>query len=279
MRAKSFQSEALNWTKKNDIVYVSVSKRSFYLRAHISAYVLGLGKTPVSPFMNFDYNLSDLVDRDSIRVANNTLVGKCDELWVFGDVSDGVLVEVHLARRQGKPVRYFRIVRDQTFEEISESQVGLEDVSVWLWERQTAGADLERWHPRLRFHKTYPLVYPAYSKRNFYWQMHISKFCLERKAVPLNPFMLFRYFLGDSVPRGLVYQANNNIVRVADEVWTFGEIADGVLGEVKLKRELGGAVKFFEIAGSNPVRFRRVKARSVRFEEPGLESYRSALMN
>ena len=89
--------------------------------------------------------------------------------------------------------------------------------------------------------------------------------------------MLFRYFLGDSVPRERVYEANNNIVRIADEVWAFGEIADGVLAEVKLKRELGGQTRYFEIIDSNPVRFRRIAPSAVRFEEPHLEQYRSIL--
>jgi hypothetical protein len=277
MNASRFQSSALNLTEKNDIVYVAFSKHQFYLRAHISSFVLHQGQTPVSPFMNFDYNLSDLIDRDYIRVANNTLLHKCDELWVFGPVSDGVLVEIHLARKLGKPVRYFRITRAQRFEEVAASDVELEDVSAWMWDRELSGQDIERWHPRLRFHKTYPLVYPAYSKRSFYWQTHISLYCLNRKTVPLNPFMLFRYFLGDSVPRDTVYRANNNIVRIADEVWTFGEIADGVLGEVVLKRRAGGEVKFFEIAANNPVRFRQMQAKSAVFEKPELERFRSEL--
>ena len=186
-----------------------------------------------------------------------------------------MLIEIYLAIKQGKPVRYF-VERDSQFIETSQELVGLEDVSPWMWRWAQQGKNLERWHPRLRFHKTYPLVYPAYSKRNFYWQMHISQFCLENKMIPLNPFMLFRYFLGDSVPRDTVYRANNNIVRLCDEVWVFGEISDGVLAEVKIKRDLGQPVRYYKLASSNPATFRRIRPSAVVFEEE-LSQYRALL--
>jgi hypothetical protein len=277
MQIRNNLSDSISRSNANQIVYVALSKLHFYLRAHISKFVLDAGATPVSPFMNFDYNLLDLVDRDQIRAANNTLVTVCDELWVFGPVSDGVLVEVYLARQQAKLVRYFQITAAQRFVEITPDHVQLEDVSSWMWERLQTGQKLERWHPRLRFHKAYPLVYSAYSKHNFFWQNHISLYCLKQRVVPLNPFMLFHYFLSDSVSRERVYEANRAIVLLAEQVWVFGEVADGVLAEIKLKQEQGGHVKYFDIIDGNPVRFRRVKPSAVRFEEPQLESFRSVL--
>jgi hypothetical protein len=232
-------------------------------------------KVPISPFMNFDYNLAGLVPKDDIRTANNSLIKRCDELWVFGEVSDGVLVEIYLARKHGKTVRYFRFQPDSAIDEISQEDVLLEDVSPWMWEWIIHGKDLERWHPRLRFNKTYPLVYPAYSKHNFFWQMQISQFCLQKKTIPLNPFMLFRYFLGDSVPRDTVYRANNNIVKLCDELWTFGEISDGVLAEAKIKRSQDHPVRMYKIVDTNPVSFRRIK--SAVFEEAWLEEFQEVL--
>ena len=44
-----------------------------------------------------------------------------------------------------------------------------------------------------------------------------------------------------------VYRAHN-IVRMCDEVWTFGEISDGVLAEVKLKKDAGQPVRYHKIA-------------------------------
>jgi hypothetical protein len=273
-----YKHGSLNLDQENTVVFTAFSKKNFYLRSAVSAYVLEHGHTPISPFMNFDYNLAGLVNKDLIRIANNTLIGRSDELWVFGDVSDGVLMEIYIARKAGKLVRYFALSLDSTrFREIKAEQARLEDVSPWMWEWVQTGRSLERWHPRLRFTKTYPLVYPAYSKRNFFWQMHISQFCLEQRRIPLNPFMLFRYFLGDSVSRETVYRANNNIVRICDEVWTFGEISDGVLAEVKLKRDRGHPVRHYRIMDSYPVAFRRTSPKTIPFEDPILEQYRHIL--
>lgn len=264
--------------QKNRIVFTSFSKRNFYLRSDISRFVLENDCTPISPFMNFDYNLAGLVSKHLIRTANNSLIKCSDELWVFGEVSDGVLVEIYLAQKSSKPVRYFgKTMTDGEFKEIKPEEVRLEDVSAWMWEWVLGGKDLSRWHPRLRFDKTYPVVYPAYSKRNFFWQMHISQFCLEHRRIPLNPFMLFRYFLGDSVARDKVYTANNNIVAMCDELWSFGQVSDGVLAEIKLKRDKQQPVCYYRIVETNPVAFRRTSAKGVEFEEPKLEEFRNIL--
>ncbi len=275
-----YKHGSLSLTQKANLVFTSFSKRNFYLRSAISQFVLQQGGVPISPFMNFDYNMAGLVPKDSIRIANNSLINCSDEIWVFGEVSDGVLVEIYLAKKQGKPVRYFNSKDATNFYEIDSESVRLEDVSPWIWEWAQKGKNLERWHPRLRFYKTYPLIYPAYSKRNFFLQMHISQYCLENKVIPLNPFMLFRYFLGDTVPRETVYRANNNIVRICDEVWTFGEVSNGVLAEVKIKKDSGQAVKHHKIVSGNPVSFRRIKPSAVEFEleeKEELEAFRSIL--
>jgi hypothetical protein len=238
MRAKdTYEHPSLQLNQKNKIVFTAFSKKNFYLRFQISAYTLLQNVAPINPFMNFDYNLAGLVDKFHIRIANNTMIKKCDELWVFGEISDGVLIEIYLAKKYKKLVRYFGINEQiDKITEIKEEDIQLEDVSDWIWEWVVTGKNLERWHPRLRLQKTYPLIYPAYSKRNFFWQMQISQFCLEKKVIPLNPFMLFRYFLGDLIPRNKVYTANNNLVRICDEVWVFGEISNGVLAEIKMKK-------------------------------------------
>jgi hypothetical protein len=59
--------------------------------------------------MLFDYFLLDSVDRDSIRRANNSLVLRADEIWVFGEISNGALSEILIAQEVDKPIRYFKI--------------------------------------------------------------------------------------------------------------------------------------------------------------------------
>jgi hypothetical protein len=91
------------------------------------------------------------------------------------------------------------------------------------------------------------LVYTAMSKHLFYYRMHISKFVLENGGVPLNPFMIFDYFLLDSVDRDLVREGNNNLVKRSDELWVFGTVSNGVLAEIKIAKEMDKPVKYFKI--------------------------------
>lgn len=280
---KPLVSQSQQHKSSNLIVFTSYSKRNFYYRAEVSQFILKGRNTPINPYMNFDYNLSGVIDKSLVRIANNSLISHVDELWVFGEVSDGVLAEIYLANKRNIPVRFFHRVSSGIFKEINIDDVVLEDVSEWLWEYMRAGKDIARWHPRLRFYKTFPLVYNAYSKRNFYLQMHISQYCLEHHMVPVNPFLLFRYFIGDSVPRDVIYEGNNNLVRMSDEVWVFDEVSNGVLAEILTKKEQGGGVKYFRhYSDKAPITYRQISPKKVEFEVPrlgdeDLEKYRSEL--
>ena len=94
---------------------------------HISKFILEQGHTPLNPFMLFDYFLADTVDRQAVRDANNNIVTRADEVWVFGPVSDGVLAEIRIAKEHGKPIRYFEIVKSREIAEIQKADVAFED--------------------------------------------------------------------------------------------------------------------------------------------------------
>ena len=47
--------------------------------------------------------------KDVVREAMNNLLARCDEVWVFGRISLGVKVQVGIAKRMNKAVRYFDI--------------------------------------------------------------------------------------------------------------------------------------------------------------------------
>lgn len=91
------------------LIYVAMSNRNFYWRNHIQKFVLDSGMIPVSPFMLFDYYLLHTVPKAVVRDAMNNLLARCDEVWVFGRISLGVKVQVGIAKRMSKPVRYFDI--------------------------------------------------------------------------------------------------------------------------------------------------------------------------
>ena len=102
-------------------------------------------------------------------------------------------------------------------------------------------------HEALNLAKDKSLVYTAISKHYFYYRMFISKFVLENNKVPLNPFMIFDYFLLDTVNRDLVREGNNSIVKRSDELWVFGPISNGVLAEIQIAKQMKKPIKYFKI--------------------------------
>lgn len=127
--SNEFKHRALgiNLNKKTKVIFIAVSKHSFYFRRHAVKFVLEQGYTPISQFGIFDFFITDTVDRDLVRRANNNLIRISDELWIFGPISDGVLAEIKLAKKQNKPIKYFQIVNSKDIKKISKKEVEFEE--------------------------------------------------------------------------------------------------------------------------------------------------------
>jgi hypothetical protein len=91
------------------IVFAAHSAETAYLSPNICAFAFQEGVVPIDPFMCYGYFLWGMVAKDAVRNANDTLVKRCDELWVFGVPSDGVDHEIALATQLGLPIRYFEL--------------------------------------------------------------------------------------------------------------------------------------------------------------------------
>lgn len=122
-----FTHEALSQTQHMPLVYTAMSKHLFYYRLHISKYVLEQNKVPLNPFMIFDYFLLDTVDRNLVRAGNNNIIKKADEVWVFGPISNGVLAEILLAKKEGTPLRWFAIQHSKNIVEVKEEEMEWEE--------------------------------------------------------------------------------------------------------------------------------------------------------
>ena len=109
------------------VVFTAMSKKYFYMRFFVTKFALEQGAVPINPFASFDYFLLDAVERDTVRRANNTLVARADELWVFGDIADGVRVEIIQAWQQHKTVRFFAFRGDKRIYEITIDDLFYED--------------------------------------------------------------------------------------------------------------------------------------------------------
>ena len=98
---------ALRRPKK--LIYCALSNRNFFWRQHVTKFVLDEGHVPICPFMLFDYYLLHTVPKETVREAINNLIVRCDEMWVFGKMSLGVKVQVGIAKRLKKAVRYYDV--------------------------------------------------------------------------------------------------------------------------------------------------------------------------
>ena len=54
------------------------------------------------------------------------LVKKSDAIWVFGQISNGVLAEIQLAKSAAKPIRYFAIRESRHIVEVGKDEVEME---------------------------------------------------------------------------------------------------------------------------------------------------------
>lgn len=126
-----FKHVAQELQEDKPVIFTAQSCKNFHQRMLICKFVFEQGGVPVNPFNTFGYYLYELVERNLVRNGNNNLMKRCDELWVFGDISDGVLAEMKMFKALGKPIKYFDIsslpkkikrvsVKDLVFEKETE---------------------------------------------------------------------------------------------------------------------------------------------------------------
>ncbi len=106
---KNFKHKAKKLQQDKKVVFTAQSCKNFHQRMLICKYVFEQGAVPINPFNVFGYYLYELVNRDLVRNGNNNLIKRCDELWVFGDLSDGVLAEIQMFKELKRPIKYFDI--------------------------------------------------------------------------------------------------------------------------------------------------------------------------
>lgn len=73
-------------------------------------FAVDRGYIPLAPHLYFPQFMAE--DREDERnlalFMDIVLLGKCSEMWVFGEtISKGMALEIERARRKGQPIRYF----------------------------------------------------------------------------------------------------------------------------------------------------------------------------
>lgn len=74
-------------------------------------YALDNNCIPIAPHLLFPQFMNDekTTDRELAMFMNMVLLGKCDELWVFGDIiSKGMEQEIEKAEKRKMKIRYFQ---------------------------------------------------------------------------------------------------------------------------------------------------------------------------
>lgn len=73
-----------------------------------SRFAVDNGAVPLAVHLLFPQYMSEKHERDLALSMGIAVLGKCKEVWVFGeDVSEGMVYEIGRAKKMGKTIRYF----------------------------------------------------------------------------------------------------------------------------------------------------------------------------
>ena len=73
-----------------------------------SRFAVTRNAIPFAPHLLMPQYMDEKTERWLAMLMNSVFIGKCDELWVFGNViSDGMSYEIEKAENMGKVIRYF----------------------------------------------------------------------------------------------------------------------------------------------------------------------------
>ena len=60
--------------------------------------------------------------------------------------------------------------------------------------------------------KPFHVIFTAQSKAFYYCKDVICEYVFKKDMLPINPFMVFNYFLNDRVDRDLIKRGNNHLI-------------------------------------------------------------------
>lgn len=73
-----------------------------------SRYAVDRKAIPIAPHLLFPQFMDDDAERELALFMDMVLLGKCEEIWVFGElVTEGMSAEIAKAKRKNMKIRYF----------------------------------------------------------------------------------------------------------------------------------------------------------------------------
>lgn len=124
VKDKQLKNKINKYDKNNKVVFASQAAINMCWARMICKYILDQGFVPVNYFTAFGHFVHELADQQKMIDSINSLIVRCDELWVFGDISEGMWHEVKMCKELGIPIHYYCIKElPGDINEISENDV------------------------------------------------------------------------------------------------------------------------------------------------------------
>ena len=83
-----------------------------------SRFAVDSGAIPLTPHLLLPQFISDKTERDLALFMDMVLLGKCEQLWVFGaEITKGMAAEIGKAKKRQMPIRYFTEECEETTNE------------------------------------------------------------------------------------------------------------------------------------------------------------------
>ena len=70
-------------------------------------FVVHQKRVPIAPHLLFPQFVSEDAERGLAMKMDYLLLLRCDEVWAFGEITEGMAAEIEMAEDEGKRVRYF----------------------------------------------------------------------------------------------------------------------------------------------------------------------------
>ena len=88
--------------------YAGDTEKNTFRARVFSRFAVEKNCIPVAPHLLFPQFVDEATERGLGLKMGMVLMGKCEQVWVFGDViSAGMAAEIEKARKQQKRIRYF----------------------------------------------------------------------------------------------------------------------------------------------------------------------------
>lgn len=91
------------------IIFVSQAATNMIWARLICKFVLSKGHVPVNYFTIFGNFVHEIADLKTMIDSINSVIVRCDQLWVFGNISKGMWHEVKMCKELKMPIKYFSI--------------------------------------------------------------------------------------------------------------------------------------------------------------------------